>query len=189
MPNLKKLFALRSLLALLMLPAILLTSCVIFGKYTEVEYHNLVVEQVNATSAAIEVSATLYNETVPNIVTEENEIETDDMEDSYKDALSELKSANSLINLESKNADQQDAAQLGIQTYLSSGELYLAAYNDMLTYYGEDVYIEDISQVQTLDEALHMHYATFREANNGLVDILSQFVELEEDEVVQATEE
>jgi hypothetical protein len=46
----------------------------------------------------------------------------------------------------------------------------------MMDYYDSGSYQEDITQVKSIDETLHLSYTTFIEANNDLVDILDSFV-------------
>lgn len=161
--------------ALLFLP-LLLASCSLFGKLGEVEYNNKVVDQINAVSTALEDSATLYNETVPDLVTEASEIDTISMNTSYSAATEALLKIDELRTIESRNMEQQNSVRTELQTYQSAAEDYLSIYSIMLDYYSTGTYKEDLSQVQDLDGDLHTHYTTFIQANNDLVEVLESYV-------------
>lgn len=170
--------------------ALSLTACSLFGKYGEVEYNNLVVEKINETSLAIENTATLYNETIPDVVTEKDTFDTTAMRAGYETALDILKNTNDLLDLEGSNVEQQNAVRSELQTYMTSGDLYLQSYSEMLTYYspsandtgsdGTVTYKDDITKVTPIDEILHTNYTTFIESNNDLVDTLESFLKLNE---------
>ena len=81
-----------------------------------------------------------------------------------------------LLVMESRSLDQENAVRIELETYRSAAEIYLETYATMLSYYKEGTYKEDISQVETLDETMHINYTTFIEANNDLVDMLESFV-------------
>lgn len=166
----------NNLSAFLLVSAFFLTGCDSFGKYSEVEYNNLVVEEVNATSLAIENTTSLYNETLPDVVTEADVIETDVMETSYDEAIKSLEKTVDLLTVEARNLEQQNAVRTELETYRTAAELYLESYSAMLSYYSEGTYQEDISKVESLDETMHVNYTTFIEANNDLVDTLESYV-------------
>lgn len=162
--------------AFLLVSAFVLSGCSLLGKYSEVEYNNLVVEKINETSLAIEATTSLYNETLPDVVTEEDVIVTDEMQGSYETAVESLEDTADLLVLEARNLEQQNAVRTELETYRSAAQIYLESYATMLSYYSEGTYMEDISQVETLDETMHVNYTTFIEANNDLVDTLESFV-------------
>lgn len=166
----------KTLPALLLVSVFVLSGCSLLGKYSEVEYNNLVVEKINETSLAIEATTSLYNETLPDVVTEENIIVTDEMQGSYEAAVESLEDTADLLALEARNLEQQNAVRTELETYRSAAQIYLESYAAMLSYYSEGTYVEDISQVETLDETMHINYTTFIEANNDLVDTLESFV-------------
>ncbi len=166
----------KSTPALLLLSAFVFSGCSFLGKYSEVEYNNLVVEKVNEASLAIEATTSLYNENLPDVVTEESVIETAAMEDSYDDATKLLEGTEDLLIIESRNLEQQNAVRTELETYRSAAQLYLESYAAMLSYYSEGTYKEDVSQVETLDETMHTNYTTFIEANNDLVTTLEGYV-------------
>ncbi len=163
---------------LLFLGLILLSACA-FSKLSIVEYNNRLVEQVNLSSTAIEITATLYNDIIPDVVTEQDEIKTNEMSNAFSTAQKEINQSKTLTDILSRNEEQQLASNESIDIYISAADLYLIAYEEMLTYYSSETYKEDISQVQTLDETLHTHYTTFIEANNDLVEVLEGFVDKE----------
>ncbi len=160
----------------LLLSSLFLLGCSLLGKYSEVEYNNLVVEKINETSLAIEETTSLYNETLPDVVTEEDIIVTAEMQASYEAAVESLEDTADLLVLEARNLEQQNAVRTELETYRSAAQIYLESYATMLSYYNEGTYTEDISQVETLDETMHVNYTTFIEANNDLVDTLETFV-------------
>lgn len=157
--------------------ATLLCSACSFTKLGVIEYNNRTVEQINLTSAAIETSATLYNEVIPDVVTEQDEIKTSRMTSAHSEAQKEVNQTSKLLDLQSRNAEQEQATKESITVYLSAADLYLSSYEDMLNYYASEQYKEDIAKVQSLDESLHTHYTTFIEANNDLVEVLEGFVD------------
>jgi hypothetical protein len=131
---------------------------------------------MNQSSLALEETTELYNQTLPGVITEEHEIDINEMEDSFKNAQKLFENSADLLNLESRNIEQQNAVRTELGTYRSAAELYLETYDAMLTYYRDGDYKEDLTKVETLDETLHTHYTTFIEANNDLVDTLESFV-------------
>lgn len=169
----------KSLLALLV-PSVFLFGCSLLGKYSEVEYNNLVVEKINETSLAVEATTSLYNETLPEKVSEKDVIEVSGMQDAYDEAVKSLEKTADLLTLEARNLEQQNAVRTELETYRSAGQIYLESYATMLSYYSEGTYTEDLTQVETLDETMHVNYTTFIEANNDLVDTLETFVGAEE---------
>jgi carbonic anhydrase len=163
-------------LALTALAALFLTACTVFGKTSEVDYNNQVVETINEISSSIESTATLYNDTVPDVVNETDVIDVATMKTSYTEASDALEQLGSLLTLESRNIEQQNAVRTDLTTYQTAAEQYLATYDEMLTYYGEGEYAKDLTKVKTTDETLHTSYTTFIQANNDLVDTLESFV-------------
>jgi hypothetical protein len=58
----------------------LFLGCIDSGKLSEVEYNNEVVEKLNLTSGAIEETTAVYDNSVPNIVTEDSAIDATALE-------------------------------------------------------------------------------------------------------------
>lgn len=156
--------------------AFVLSACDFLGKYSEVEYNNVIVEKINESSIAIEETTIIYNSTLPDVITEQDAIETAEMEESYENALSLLEETAQLLTLEARNIEQQNTVRTELETYRSAASIYLESYASMLSYYSEELYKEDITQVESMDETLHTNYTTFIEANNDLVDALESFV-------------
>ncbi len=169
----------KSLLALILSASVLLSACSVFEKLSDVDYNNQVVESVNATSTIIETTATLYNDTVPNVVNETDVIDTAAMQISYDEAKTALEDIADLVTLEARDIEQQNSIRTDLETYQTAGEQYLQTYSDMLNYYSTNEYQNDISKVKTIDESLHTGYTTFIQANNDLVDTLESFVAAE----------
>lgn len=168
----KKIIPVASFLTL----TLLLTSCSWSGKLSKIQYNNDIVESVNEVSTALETTATLYNETIPDLVTEATEITSTEMQTSYDSAVLLTSDIDALLLLESKDIEQQNAVRPALETYQSAGTNYLESYAEMLEYYSSGTYQTDVTQVKTLDEALHAHYTTFIQANNDLVEVLESFV-------------
>lgn len=166
----------KKILSLALTSFLLLASCSVFGKLSETEYNNTVVDGINNTSIAIESSATLYNETIPDLVTEGSAIDTTEMNTSYVTAKDTLTEVEALLLLESRNIEQQNSVRTEIQTYQSAANNYLDIYEEMLDYYQNKVYVEDVTKVESYDESLHTSYTTFIQANNDLVEILESYV-------------
>ena len=158
----------------------LLSGCY-FSKESTVDYNNLVVQQIKLTTPVIEETATLYNSTVPDVVTEQDEIDIEEMSSKLEDARDSLEDIEALLVLESRNLDQQDLVNLGIGTYLSAAEQYFTSYEEMLIYYGDKGNQSAVSQVEPIDENLHNDFTTFTEANNDLVTTLETYVDEEEE--------
>ena len=75
-----KKFAIINAFALLALT--LFTACTF--RYSAVEYNNRVVEQINESSSLIEESAALYNNVIPDTMTEQIEIDAAGMQELYR---------------------------------------------------------------------------------------------------------
>lgn len=159
-----------------LLSLVLLGGCSLFTKYSVIDYNNLIVNQINETSGAIETTVTLYTQTVPDTVTEESYFPLNEMKDAYEVAEAEVNQLDALFRYKSRDLEQQNAARTELTTYQSAAEAYLESYAEMLIYYESGAYQEDITQVSVLDEELHTHYTTFIEANNDLVTTLESFV-------------
>ncbi len=154
----------------------ILSGCTFFSKFNAVEYNNAVVGKINEISAQIEKTADIYNETVPTIVRENMEINTETMELELESAKDFLSKVDGLSSLESKNLEQQNAVGEALKTYKNSAETFLKDYEAMLAYYKDGTYKTDISQVTIIDETIHADYSAFIEVNNTLVSTLEQYV-------------
>ncbi len=169
----KKILATISVLAIL-------SGCDFFTKLNNIEYNNKIVEQVNATSTQMEKTATLYNTAVPTVVTENTEIETEEMKNELENAQDMIKGIDTLSGLESSDEEQQAAVLKALKDYQTKGSAYLTAYEAMYNYYNSGEYKTDVSKVTDLDENVHTTYSAFIEQNNTLVGILDSFVDKNE---------
>jgi hypothetical protein len=167
----KRLIASFALLAVL-------SGCALF-KYTSIEYNNFVANEINESSHLFEDSGDIYAVSIPDDVTELDEIDTVEMTKIYNQMSKSVKEVEALLGLQSKNIDQEQASKAAIQTYLSAGNSYLESYSKMLAFYTEGTYLQEITRVQEFDADLSTHYNTFLEANNDIVDILEEFVQAE----------
>ncbi len=164
-------------LAIITVVAIFITGCLNDGSLSTVEYNNSVVETLNATSAVIEDTTTLYDQGVPNIVTEESTIDTADMSASLLSAQAKIAEAEAVLELASKNVEQQEAVTAEFMNYLDLGKSYLTTYETVVEYYSSDNYVENLSLVAEYDETLHTSYNSFIESNNTLVDTLASYID------------
>lgn len=152
------------------------SGCSWFGKLNTIEYNNEIVEVINETSTRLEKTATLYNETIPDLVTEQSAIDITEMKTEFDLALTWMNETNTLLSLEGKNLEQQNAVRNALETYQDLGTSYLTSYQTMLNYYENETYKEEIQTVEVLDKQLHSDYTAFIQTNNDLVNTLETFV-------------
>ena len=143
---------------------------------TVVEYNNEVVEILNKTSAKIEESTVLYDETIPNIVTENSTIDVTKLKTVFDETALQVEAAKIASTLTSRDPDQQTQVREGFWNYLTFAETYLTNYEEMINYYVNNEFKENLDGVSKYDQDLHVQYNDFIESNNTLVDILSQYV-------------
>lgn len=167
---------LTSLFGLLTL-SLILFGCTSGTTLSTIEFNNEVVDILNETSAAIEDTTTTYDESVPNIVTEEAIVDTAAMQTFYDDAMDKAEAARNVLNLKSRNQDQETAVKAEFETYLELSDSYLTTYGEMIEYYQSGSFAENLDSVATYDEELHLGYNDFIESNNSLVDILAGFID------------
>ncbi len=156
-----------------------LTGCSALTENSEIEYNNKIVESINSASSSLENSATLYNELIPDVVTEITEVDPSQIQVAYDEAISSTESLDDLLQVESGNIEQQNAVRPAIENYTEAADEYLEAYLSMLEYYSTGTYKTDITGVKSMDETLHTAYMAFIQANNTLVETLDQFVATE----------
>lgn len=154
---------------------LLFTGCNLF-KLSPLEYNNQVVDVLNSTSEAIEASILIYGETVPDIVTEETEIDVISMEAYLEETEKVIGKASRVLYLESKDEEQQIEVLAEFENYLTTGEAYSALYAEILEYYSSGTYIDDLTQVKPYNNDLYEAYNAFIESNNTLVDILDRYI-------------
>lgn len=161
---------------LLTLSMAFLSACNLIA-YGTLEYNNLIVERITEASDAIQTSIQVYDQSIPDLVTEEVDVDTIKMRSSLQKVISKLKWVESSLDFQSKNAAQYEAIQLDLQVYIDAGNLFADSYEATLRHYEFQTYKEDVEQVEVLDEELFTHYSTFIEANNDLVTTLGEFTE------------
>lgn len=171
-----KSFKIISALALISAMSLLAVGCD-DGKLSVVGYNNEVVDALNTTSEMVEATTTAYDEIIPNIVTEDSEIDVTPLKTALNSASIQLDSATSVLDLMSRDLEQETTVKEEFTNYLELGESYLTTYKTMVTYYENNKFVENLDLVAEYDDQLHEEYNTFIESNNALVDILDSFVE------------
>lgn len=154
----------------------LLSGCEFLSSLSNIEYNNQVVTTINEITKQVEITAVLYNETIPTQVTEASEISTEEMSAELIKAKDLLESTDSLTELKSRNQEQQLEVEKMLVKYKSSVEEYFKAMDEMLLYYGNGEYKKDVTKVTPIDESIHLNYGTFIEANNTLMETLESFI-------------
>jgi hypothetical protein len=175
--NLPSMKLAKKMLTMLSLTAMALLAMGCDGSLSTIDYNNTVVDILNATSDAIETTTFVYDESVPNLVTETSEIDVPAMQEAYDAAQAEMFNAASVLQLVGSNAEQQAAVSAEFSNYLELGNAYLATYKDMIGYYSDGYFATDLDGVATYDELLHYEYNDFIDSNNALVDILASYVQ------------
>lgn len=162
----------KKLLALLSL-TFLLTAC----SWQPVAYHNKVLTTTNELTLAIETTAAVYHDSVPELVTEESKIDSTLMEEAYSAAKLKYRNAAHLVNIESENTKQTQAALAKLTPYLESAEAYLDNYKELTAFFKKKEYKDSVPYVGTLDEQFNEHHNNFIEANNDLASTLAELVD------------
>lgn len=156
--------------------AVLTTGCLNNGELSAIQFNNQFVEIINSASAAVKESTDVYDQQIPNIVTEDSTVDVAPLETSLTEAQTQMTAAETLATLQSKDESQQDAVQSEFATFLALGKTYLESYTAMIAYYKGWEYKENLDKVATLDLDLHNQYNDFIASHNKLVDILAGFV-------------
>ncbi|MFA5842953.1 MAG: hypothetical protein WC882_04805 [Candidatus Gracilibacteria bacterium] len=142
-----------------------------------IEYNNAVVEVLNKTSASVQNSTTVYDAAIPSIVTETSTIDITPLQIAYTEMETHIQNASSILSLKSKNAEQETAVLQEFKNYLGLSQEYLILYAEMTAYYTNGTFSSDLEKVSSYDDALHSTYNELIDANNNLVDILSEYVQ------------
>ncbi len=169
-------FPRRSLAIAFLAVLTLLTGCSGSGKLSAIQYNNQFVETINTASAAIEESTSIYDEQVPNIVTEDSTVDVAPLETALATAQTQITAAEALAALQSKNEEQQAATQAELATFMTLAKTYLDSYAAMIAYYKGGEYKENLDKVAAFDQDLHKQYNDFITSHNKLVDLLAGFV-------------
>ncbi len=166
----KKLLIFFSILVL-----ILITSgC---GELSTLEYNDAVVENINNASEALNKTISAYDENIPDLVTEEIEMDTAEMETALQDAKTAVENCKTLTTLTGKNQPQQAEVNAELENYLSITKTYLASYEEMLNYYKNGEYKEVPEKVSEYDTEIYEKSSLIFDSNNTLEDILGKYVE------------
>lgn len=147
-----------------------------FSKLSTVQYNHEVVTTLNSTSEVLENIIFIYDESIPDLVTEESEITPETMVESLETAQLALEDAKKILLLESKDENQQADVRAEFENYLTLGEQYLLKYSELVDYYNTGAYLEDLTLVSQYDTEIYDTYNTFIESNNVLVDILEGYI-------------
>lgn len=164
------------LLSTFLLTLVMATGCLNNGQLSAIQFNNRFVETINTTSAALETSTKTYDEAIPNIVTEDSAVDVAEMESALAEARKNLEAAEVLSTLRSNNEEQQTAVEAQFKTFLELANTYLETYGQMITYYKEQQYKENLDKVGTFDKDLQKQYNQFIASHNKLVDVLAGFV-------------
>jgi ATP/maltotriose-dependent transcriptional regulator MalT len=152
---------------------LLLSGC--FSKLSTVDYNNEIVDHLNPTLDAMELSLDTYETTVPLTVYADSVIDMETMQTTYDDAKLWIDGIDTnLLTLQSWNGDQQTAVQTGLNDYKEAAKTYLEKYEEMLDYYGGD-FASNLDNVATLDTELYDIYNEYIDVHNTLVDTLASY--------------
>ncbi len=154
----------------------LLNGCSLLGAMPPIEYNNAIVETLNSSAKAIQETASAYNIAIPAEVSETSEINNEEMRKAWDLAQEKLNTLEPLHELESRDIEQQNAVRLDLMTYQLAAKQYLKRYEEVLAFYEEKTFTQDVNKVESLDSLLHTDYTTFIEANNGLVQTLDDSI-------------
>ncbi len=161
----------KKLISTLTISILFITGC----QLTEIEYNDQIASSINKSSEKIESTILQYDESVPDTVTELSEIETEEMIISLNAAKTALESAKTLTFLESTNLEQSTAVKAELDNYIALAETYLGKYEEMIEYYRQDIYLEDLTLVSQYDTEIYESCNAFIESNNTLVEILESY--------------
>lgn len=148
-------------------------------KLTTQDYNDKIVEILDSNGIAIEATVESYNSSIPNLVTEESEIDTVAMQESLATAVTESLKTEDLLLLESKNAEQQTEVQEELAVYISALKTYLEKYTEMVEYYSTTSYKTSPGLVGDYDSTLYDSdnlFDQFLESNNTLAEILKSHI-------------
>lgn len=152
------------------------TGCSLMSLST-VNYNNRIVSEMAELSDTVSLSSSTYNETLPSPVTEQSEIETSVMSTAMNAINGDLIDIDDLLNLKSKDDEQELQVRAKLQSYLEAANAYATAYSEMLNYYESEEFREDITKVKVHDDALYEAYNDFVQANNELAETLERYVQ------------
>ncbi len=148
-------------------------------KLTTQKYNDKIVDILDSTGIAIEETVEAYDSSIPNLVTEEVEIDTLAMREALTLAEAEAEKADGLVELESKNIKQQEEVQTELTVYTSALHDYVSKYTEMVEYYESSSHQTNPNMVSDFDSELYDSgnlFDTFLESNNTLAEILKSHI-------------
>lgn len=162
----------KSLLVILSTLLLVVSGC---GELSTIEYNNLIAQTLDDNSSLIKEIITAYDSSIPDIVTEQTEIDTSNMETALQNAKMKNAEISTLLNLTSQNLEQETAAEEELTVYISLSESCLDAYMEMLNYYESGNYKTNLESVSEYDTEIYKNYNALIESNNKLADILEEY--------------
>ncbi|MFA6528169.1 MAG: hypothetical protein WCT46_01360 [Candidatus Gracilibacteria bacterium] len=160
---------------LLIFPLVLVFTLSGCGELSEIEYNNNIAQALDANSSLIKDTITAYDSSVPDIVTEQTEIDTSGMETALENTQAKHQDIETLLTLASKNLDQEKAVEDELTNYISLSEICLSTYAEILNYYKSGEYKNDLELVGEYDTNIYNNYNALIESNNKLADILEEY--------------
>ena len=145
------------------------------GELSEIEYNNSIAQTLDANSNLIKDTITAYDSNVPDIVTEQTEVETSDMETALENTQVKHQDIEALLTLTSSNSDQESAVEEELINYISLSEICLSTYAEILDYYKSGEYKNNLGLVEEYDTKIYNNYNALIESNNKLADILEEY--------------
>ncbi|EKD48323.1 MAG: hypothetical protein ACD_65C00014G0001 [uncultured bacterium] len=146
------------------------------GELSTLKYNDAVVEKINSASDALNKTISSYDGNIPDLVTEETEIDTTEMKTAWEDAKTAVENCKALTTLVGKDQLQQAEVNAELENYLSITEEYLSSYEKMLTYYENDEYKDTPEKVSEYDAEIYEKSSLIFDSNNTLEDILEKYV-------------
>lgn len=147
------------------------------GELSALKYNDAIVEKINSASEALNETISAYDGSIPDLVTEQTEIDTEEMEDALGNAKAAIANCENLPTLVSKDQAQQTEVRAELENYLSITAEYLASYEEMLNYYKNQEYKEIPGKVSEYDTEIYEKSSMIFDSNNTLEDILDKYVE------------
>lgn len=172
--NIIKLFFKRKtqLLILLSILILLISGC---GELSEIEYNNSIAQTLDDNSSLIKETITAYDSSIPDVVTEQTEINISNMETALQNAKTKDAEISALLGLTSENLNQETAVEEELTAYISLSESCLSTYTKMIDYYKSGDYKTDLESVSKYDTEIYDNYNALIESNNKLADILETY--------------
>ncbi|EKD63355.1 MAG: hypothetical protein ACD_51C00283G0008 [uncultured bacterium] len=147
------------------------------GELSAIEYNNEIAQTLDSNSSLIKETITAYDSSIPEIVTEQTELDTVAMESALEKATEESEKIPSLLSLTSKSLEQETVVEEELAIYISASGKCLTVYSQMLNYYKSGDYKTDLESVSKYDTEIYENYNALIESNNKLADILEQYAE------------